>query len=165
MATGRSNGRPRTPKGKHEFIPDNITPETLAKIPTPPDDLNEDGLVLWYRIWSGGRDWLADADFIVVQDLCQIFQEKEIYRRAIDLGSVPRVYKMPNGTMAPHPYVNLLKSSRQEMTVRLSSIGFTPTDRAKLEATETLVDDLIIDIANRKAKRLREREERLNGTV
>lgn len=165
MATGRSNGRPRTPKGKQDFIPDNLTPEMIAKIPNPPNDLNEDGQVLWYRIWSGGKDWLADADFTVVQDLCQIFQEKEIYRRAIDLGSVPRVYKMPNGTMAPHPYVNLLKSSRQEMTVRLSSIGFTPTDRAKLEAIESLADEEFMAVVHRKANNVKKREERLNGTV
>lgn len=163
MATGRNNGRPRKPKGKEAFIPTSITEEVLETIPTPPDDLTDDGLTLWYRIWSGGSAWLAEADYIVIHDLCQIYQEKELYRRAIDMGSVPRVYRMTNGSMAPHPYVNLLKSSRADLTTRLSSIGFTPTDRARLDAMESLVDDPIVDMVRRKQEREIARREMMDN--
>lgn len=154
MATGRSNGRPRTPNGKRDLATQDITEELLDKIATPPNDLNEDGQYLWYKVWSGGDGWLIDADTIVVYDLCQIYQDKELYRRALATGSVPRVYKMPNGILTPHPYTKLLKEARSEMTTHLSSLGFNPSDRAKLGAIESMSDeDPLIGLIKRKQER------------
>lgn len=156
MATGRPAGRPRTPQGK-TTIPVTITDEILEKIPAVPEGLGEDGTILWYKVWAAAHGWLTDADAVVILELCQIFEEKELYRRAISLGNVPRVYKMPNGTLAPHPYVNLLKDSRVQMTSHLASLGFNPSDRAKIGAIESLVDDPLVDLIKRKSEAMERR--------
>lgn len=162
MATGRPNGRPRKPAGKTE-APIILSDEIMEKIPAVPEGLGEDGTLLWYKIWASAHGWLMEADAVVILELCQIFEEKELYRRAIALGSVPRVYKMPNGTLAPHPYINLLKDSRVQITSHLSSLGFNPSDRAKLGAMESLIEDPLVDLIKRKAERDMARREAHNA--
>lgn len=158
MTTGKPNGRPRAiPKGQ---TPNVLTDEQIAKIPNPPESLSEDGIDLWYKVFASGMGWLAEADRVIILELCQIYQDKELYRRSIELGSVPRIYKMPNGTLAPHPYITLLKSARAEMSSHLSSLGFTPTDRARIGAIESLVGDPLLEMIKRK----KEREDKRNAS-
>jgi P27 family predicted phage terminase small subunit len=158
MATGRPAGRPRTPSGK-TTPPIEITDEIMDKIPTVPDGIGEDGTVLWYKIWAYCHGWLMDIDRVTILELCQIFDEKELYRRALALGSVPRVYKVPNGALSPHPYVTLLKDSRAQINSLLASLGATPADRAKIGAMESLAEDPLVDMIKRRTERDLERRE------
>lgn len=163
MATGRSSGRPRKPRGKTNITAD-ITEEVLDKIPPPPEELTEDGKIVWYKIWASAYNWLSKADEMVILELCQLYEDKELYRRAIILGNVPRVYKMPNGILTPHPYVNLLKDTRAQMNTLLAALGFTPTDRAKIGAMEQLADDPILSMVKRKQEREAARWEKTHGS-
>jgi P27 family predicted phage terminase small subunit len=157
MATGRPNGRPRTQKGAGSAVSAPLNKDAAAVIPPFPEGLNEDGENLWMKIWAGAKDWLHESDAFIVTELCQIYQDKELYRRALDLGSVPRTYRLSNKTIVPHPYVALLKDSRAQMNTHLSSLGLSPADRARIGAIEALKDDPVLDLLRRKIKRTTER--------
>lgn len=158
MATGRPTGRPRKPAGK-TTTSITYSDEVMEKIPAIPEGIGEDGEILWHKIWASAHGWLMEADAVTILELCQIYDEKELYRRAISLGSVPRVYKMTNGALAPHPYVNLLKDARAQINSILASLGFTPADRAKIGAMESLAEDPLVDLIKRKTERDLERRE------
>lgn len=159
MATGRPSGRPRTRKGAADTFA-NITPEDLDKVPEIPEHLNEDGSTMWIYIWAGAHTWLHETDEFIVTELCEVYQDKEFYRRAIDLNDVPRTYRTSNKTIIPHPYISLLKDSRAQMRTYFSSLGFSPADRAKIGAIEALSDDPLAEMMKAKMKRT---EARRNG--
>jgi P27 family predicted phage terminase small subunit len=165
MATGRPNGRPPKPieqKRKsgnpgHRPLPDPPAVgkglPAATKIPNPPS-LGLDGLELWKEIWTEGKTWLspeADQHFVIM--LCQAHDEAAMIRRALDLGEVKRFYVLSNGQQVTHPYVKQLQELRSQMTAWLSSLGFSPTDRARLGLTEVRQADALDELTRRRAER------------
>lgn len=158
MATGRARGRPantQTPMIKAALKA--IKPDDLQHIPPFPSGLNEDGELMWIKIWAGAHGWLHDTDEFIIGELCQVFQDKELYRRSLEIGAVPRTYRLSNKTWVAHPYVNLLSDSRKQMNSMFSSLGFSPADRAKIGAMESLQDDPILEMMQAKLTRTAKR--------
>ena len=165
--TGRPNGRPPKPTevkralgnpGKRPLPTPNrpgsgLTPVTDT--PTPPT-LGPDGLELWIRLWTAGKSWLSpDGDYAVMELLCRATDESEFLRRSLALGEVPRHYVLPNGSFVSHPYVTQLKELRSQMTAWLSSLGFSPTDRARLGLAEVKTLDALDELHRRREERMR----------
>lgn len=156
MATGRPAGRPRTKKGAGDKFND-ITPADWEKVPPFPEGLNEDGENLWIKIWIGAGDWLHVSDEFMITELCQIFQDKELYRRALELGEVKRVYMLSNKTLIAHPYVGMLKDARVQMNTYFSALGFSPSDRAKIAIDNLVAEDEMLEMMKAKITRKHER--------
>lgn len=165
--TGRPNGRPPKPveirRGdesvRQDRLPDAPLPgEGLAPAedipPAPP--LSEDGQAMWDSLWTAGRRWLSpDSDMSMMIMLCQAFDESEAIRRALALGEVKRFYTLANGQQVTHPMVTQLRELRAQMTAWLSSLGFSPTDRARLGLAEVRTPDALDDLqARREARKL-----------
>lgn len=148
--TGRSRGRPR----KVEL--DTTTSKT-SQTPQPPI-LQEDGLALWEAIWTNGQKWLREDDIELVTQACYLKDEAEHLRRAISLGEVPRTYKLPNGNIITHPYINQLNTARAQLVSILSALGFTPTDRTRLGLIEIKGNSIIEEMKARRAELLNNKE-------
>ena len=168
VATGRPSGRPPKPtevkrllgNPGHRPIPDKPMPgeglQGAKDIPEPPA-LGLDGTVLWNQLWSAGKQWLSpDADYQILTLLCQAQDEAEEIRRAIAIGEVPRFYKLPNGSFVSHPLVIQLKELRAQSTGWLASLGFSPSDRARLGLAEVRHSDAFDELESRRVARMRE---------
>lgn len=168
VATGRPNGRPPKPTevkrmlgnpGKRP-LPD--APDvgeglpSASTIPTPPP-LGKDGIGLWDQVWSAGQKWLSPkSDYSMTLMLCQAHDEAEQIRRALAVGEVRRFYVLPNGQQVTHPMVNQLKDLRTQITAWLSSLGFSPTDRARLGLTEVRENDALDELERRRTERMKQ---------
>ena len=168
VATGRPNGRPPKPTevkrmlgnpGKRSLPDAPAVGEGLPaadKIPTAPP-LGKDGLSLWDQVWSAGQKWLSTtSDFSMIVMLCQAQDEAEQIRRALAVGEIRRFYVLPNGQQVTHPMVNQLKDLRTQITAWLSSLGFSPTDRARLGLTEVRQSDALDELERRRSERLKQ---------
>jgi P27 family predicted phage terminase small subunit len=165
--TGRPNGRPAKPvevkralgNPGHRPLPEAPMPgeglPAATDIPTPPV-LGVDGLDLWNKVWTAGRQWLSpNADAYLITLLCQAHDEAEDIRRAIAIGEVPRFYKLPNGSYVSHPLVTQLKEIRSQSTAWLAALGFSPADRARLGLSEVRESNALDELEARRANRMR----------
>ena len=166
--TGRPNGRPAKPtevkralgNPGHRPLPD---PPAVGKglpavsdIPTPPA-LGVDGEEMWNQLWAAGKSWLSpDSDGSIITLLCQAHDESEQIRRALAIGEVPRYYVLPNGSYVSHPFVTQLKELRSQKTAWLASLGFSPSDRARLGIGEVRQADALDELERRRNERMRQ---------
>lgn len=158
MATGRPPGRPRSVKGSGSSGGGNTANK---KAPKAPETLGKDGQDMWAKVWDAIKAYSSvDADYYTVLELCEVFEEKETYRRAIDLGIVPRYYEMPNKSLVVHPFVKELKDSRARMMSLFSALGLSPADRARIGALhEDSGNGAIETLLAARAERMRGRAE------
>ena len=154
MATGRPNGRPRSVK-KQNGGASSLSSEN-TKTPKAPDTLGKDGLTMWAKVWEAIKSYSnVDADYYTVLELCEVFEEKEVYRRCLDLGIVDRFYEMPNKSLVVHPYVKELKDSRTRMVSLFSALGLSPADRARIGALQEETGNSAIELLiSRRAERM-----------
>ena len=161
--TGRPSGRPAKPlevkratgnPGQRPLPEAPLPGQGLsAGIPTPPS-LEEDGLILWYHVWTAGKTWLAtESDQTIITLLCQAQDEHESIRRQIASGEIERFYTTANGQMVTHPMVTQLATLRTQMTAWLAAIGFSPADRSRLGLAEVRVRDELDELQRRRVER------------
>lgn len=141
MATGAPPGRRRKPQ-----------PETSNgefNTPTPPAGLTADGQRVWNVLFTAAKDFIdPKVDILQAETFCYLYQETEDMRRQLALGKagggIDRVVSMNKGqTLARHPYVQDIKDNRAMMTSILSSFGFTPADRAKLNFEREVTNEAL----------------------
>lgn len=166
MATGRPTGRPAKPAEMqralgnpgHKVLPVAPMPgegiQGVEGLPTVPVTLGQAGTELWYHTWEAGRQWLAPAaDRTTVTLLCEAMDEYAEMRDALASGEVTRTYVTSNASIVTHPYISQMKELRAQMTAWLSSLGFSPADRARLGLAEVRVRDELDDLQKRRQER------------
>jgi P27 family predicted phage terminase small subunit len=166
MATGRPTGRPSKPVERqrdlgnpgHKSLPtapnvgEGLTGS--SNIPIAPVSLSAAGLELWDQVWTAGKQWLAlEVDRLTIMLLCEAFDEYAEMRDLLRSGEVERIYTTSNGTYVTHPYVSQMKELRAQMTAWMSSLGFSPADRARLGLAEVRVRDELDELQKRRAER------------
>lgn len=147
--TGFSRGRPAVNEIKK--MEGDGKSETLRDL--PPSHLKENGKAMWAFVWDAVSSWSEEADYVVIQELCEVYQEKEYLRQSIEMGLVPRTYVSSNKQQQNHPYVNQLRDRRTEMNSLLSQLGMTPRERAKIGALESVVDEALLELRDRQRNR------------
>lgn len=135
MATGRPNGRPKTPKRNAEPLKD---------IPQSPPHLDAAGVAIWNLVWTEGAEWLTPADYYAVLTLAEAWSEKEHLRSLIATGLEQRVIDHVNGSRVTNPVVHQLKEAKAAVQTGLSALGFTPTDRARLGLTGETAESVMM---------------------
>lgn len=163
--TGRPTGRPPKPleqhralgNPSHKSLPPAPMPgeglPAISSIPTPPA-LNEPGLELWEQVWTAGRSWLSPlVDAPIITLLCQAQDEAEDIRAKVNSGEVERYYILPNGSYVTHPLITQLKDLRVQSTAWLASLGFSPSDRARLGIGEVRPADALDELQRRRQER------------
>lgn len=94
-------------------------------IPDPLRPLQVEGRRMWDRIWSRGAVWLSPAsDAEVVQMLAEAMDERVTLRDRVMSGENDWRDRIA------------LRQLDDQIKALLSSLGFTPTDRAKLGVAE-----------------------------
>jgi P27 family predicted phage terminase small subunit len=122
-------------------------------VPVPPA-LGPAGLELWNRIWTAGRQWLSlESDYPLVTMLCQAQDEAEELRLLLATGAEDRYYIVANGQKVTSPVVTQLKDLRVQMTAWLASLGYSPSDRARLGLAEVRAADVLDELERRRAER------------
>lgn len=173
-ATGRPRGRPAKPTARkiQEGNPGKrILPTSLVNYEEFDDDLipkitslEEDGMLMWIKTWQAGSSWLdPNADYYIVKLMCEKFQEAEMLRKGIATGQFPRWYAAPGGQLISHPAFTQQEQAIRSMASAMAAIGFTPSDRAKLEISIAEKEDIIDHIAEDRIERNKQRMEELNG--
>ena len=163
--TGRPAGRPPKPlevkravgnPGKRPLPSAPMPGDGLAPFTGIPDapDFGPDGMELWGRVWSAGRQWLSvEADYPLIVMLCQAQDEAEDIRRSLNDGSEERYYVVGNGQKVTSPLVSQLKDLRAQITAWLSSLGYSPTDRSRLGLAEVRTANELDELHARRMER------------
>lgn len=175
VKTGRPVGRPPKPveqkiaegnPGKRRLPKPKVIDESKKSLfvpPVPPFSLGVEGKEYWTYLWTEGQTWLKTADALLMQMLCETYEETAAMRRSLFLGSEgfgeDRLYKMSNGAKSSSPLVVQVKDNRAQMTAWLSELGFSPTARARLGIHEVSEDDPIAKLMKAKEERRKKAEE------
>lgn len=120
-------------------LPDVVTPIPVIKnldIPEPhrpligTADEPGPGRELWNRIWTSGCAWIRrDTDIEIVQIICEQIDERQVLRTKL----------FSNGDWRDRAQLRHLERS---ISANLASLGFSPTDRARLGMNQTSTDAL-----------------------
>lgn len=168
MATGNRAGRPSKPVERKRAtgnpskrplpqapMPNEGLPALNGNIPKPPRDLGAEGKKLWGTIWLAGKSWLSpQADLPIIILLCNAYDELDFIRKEFKTGKAQKVYLMPNGAWANHPYIAQRKELHAQCTAWLSMLGFSPSDRSRLGLGEVRENDPMDELERRRKERI-----------
>ena len=137
-----ARGRPKTPIEKMKAVsPDGKTPgkrnlpvptttEADYSVPVAAIDLKGRGEVEWEKIWTAGWWLKREQDYHWVEMICQAHMDIEAYRAYVnEHGLITKWYA---GQDAANPMIAEIRKCEQTIQKCLSMLGFSPTDRARL---------------------------------
>jgi P27 family predicted phage terminase small subunit len=112
-----------------------VTGKVVAVTPDPPDGLGPRGVEEWHKVWTAGRIWLhPDQDYHWVEMVSRAYDDITAFREEIDkTGLIVKGYA---GHMAANPLLREIRDAEAVIRKCLSTIGFSPTDRARLGLAE-----------------------------
>ena len=93
------------------------------RVPRAPSTLKQSGKRTWKQLWTAGRIWLGPSDEPAVRLTCEQADEVTALRRMA--GRVDDPVKRLR-------FLRVLQESEKLLMQSLSSLGFTPTARARL---------------------------------
>jgi P27 family predicted phage terminase small subunit len=104
-------------------------------IPVPPDDLGDRGLTEWGRIWTAGNSWLApEQDYHWVGMVARAYDDIEQFRVKVKADGLIQFGSM--GQVIAHPLIGEIRKCEAVIMKCLSTLGFSPSDRARLGLAE-----------------------------
>ena len=152
MARGRPKTplevmKARSPDGKtpgHRNLPTPTETKPDHSIPVPAIDLAGRGEVEWEKIWTAGW-WLnREQDYHLVEMVCQAYMDIEEYREHVkQTGLITKGYA---GQDAENPMLAAIRKREATILKCLSMLGFSPTDRARLNLTEAKTRSTLQDM-------------------
>ncbi len=102
--------------------------------PPMPEGLGERGQAEWHKIWAAGRWLWPDQDYAWVEQAARAYDDVAIFRAEVEnIGLTVEGY---NGQMVANPLIAEIRKAEDTIRKCLSTIGFSPTDRARLKLTE-----------------------------
>ena len=126
-------------KANGSKLPARIESSSDLSIPEPPSDLTGRGEVEWRKMWAAGH-WLhRDADYHWVEQVCQAYMDIEEFRAQVKQDGL--VVKGYAGQDAAHPLIAEIRKAQAQIQACLSKLGFSPTDRAKLNILAVKAQD------------------------
>lgn len=107
-----------------------LVPRESAQFPVCPDDLGDRGEVEWLKVWSAGW-WLnEEQDYHWVLTLSKAYDDMQAFREQVEHdGLVVTGYA---GQMTAHPLIKEIRDCERQIMKCLSTLGFSPSDRARL---------------------------------
>ena len=154
-------GRPRKPleqrellskgdgqQGGHKAPPSTeITPRDGAYIPVCPDQLGERGLTEWEKVWTAGWWLKEDQDYHWVVMLARAYDQIDEFAAKIAKDGL--VVKGYNGQKTAHPLLKEMRDAERVVMKALSTLGFSPSDRARLGFKEAQAQNEIAKLQTR----------------
>jgi P27 family predicted phage terminase small subunit len=143
-STTKADGRALVP------APVQTTPD--RSVPELPEGVEGRGAVEWERVWTAGFWLKRDQDWPWVEMIARGYQDIEIYRREVaDMGLTVTGYA---GQVVANPLLNEIRKIETSIRQCLQVLGFSPTDRAKLNLAEVKAQDAFEDFMSRKNARM-----------
>lgn len=128
--THKADGRP-LPAVRETIVKDVMTPDR-------PGDLGERGASEWDAIWLAGSSWLAPAqDYRWVEIICRAYDDIEGFRAKVRADGL--IQKGSMGQVIAHPLIGEIRKAEAQIMKALSTLGFSPSDRARLGLAEIKV--------------------------
>lgn len=125
---GRSPGNRLVPMGGAQ----NVT--RRLEVPDPVVPLGPRGAAEWEKLWTAGFWLKPDQDYIWVEQICQSFDMIEAFNE--EIANTGLMVEGSMGQQAAHPLIGERLKLWQHMAKCLSALGFSPSDRARLNLTE-----------------------------
>lgn len=106
----------------------------VPRTPEPPEGLGERGQLEWHKVWAAGKWLWPDQDYHWTEQMARAYDDLATFRAEVDRDGL--TVDGYNGQKVAHPLIAEMR--RCEDTIRrcLSTLGFSPTDRARLKLTE-----------------------------
>jgi hypothetical protein len=112
-------------------------------IPDPPASLGLTGRRLWALVWEQGGMWISPrTDATLVELTCQLLDDAELARERY------RATRDPKDARVVALFAGVVHT-------QLSSLGFTPTARARLGVAEVKAASRLDELIERNAERRR----------
>lgn len=122
--------------------------ETIVKtvtVPAAPDGLQTRGQTEWLNIWTAGSAWLApQQDYAWVEMIARAWDEIEAYRERVDQDGLIQTGSM--GQVIAHPLIAEIRRAEAVIMKALSTLGFSPSDRARLGLAEIKAQSKLQDM-------------------
>lgn len=135
-------GRGRKPKptaikvrqgnpGKRKLNTNEIVSEELTIDTPPPDDLNEDGVLMWHFVLKelAPQGVVLKTDLETVANYCIAYQNRKMANR--DIERYGSILESDSG-IKRNPAYNTLKESMADMAKFGSLLGLDPSSRSRL---------------------------------
>jgi P27 family predicted phage terminase small subunit len=139
-------GRPKTPIERMAAkSPDGKTPgkRNLPEpykgainhaVPEPPIPFHGRAAIEWENIWEAGWWLRPDQDYHWVEMIANAYADIAVFQAVVqEEGLTVRGYA---GQVVAHPLIGEIRKAQAMIQKCLSTLGFSPTDRAKLQLRE-----------------------------
>lgn len=121
---------------------------TIVKTVTVPDipsGLGVRGEREWVNLWTAGSSWLApQQDYPWVEMIARAWDEIEAFREKIDEDGLIQTGSM--GQVIAHPLIAEIRRAESVIMKALSTLGFSPSDRARLGLAEIKAQSKLQDM-------------------
>lgn len=102
-------------------------------VPQPAVPLSGRALEEWEKIWSAGHWLQRDQDYHWVEMIAQSYADIEVFRKEVEeTGHIVKGYA---GQVVANPLIKEIRACEATIQKCLSILGFSPTDRARLNLT------------------------------
>lgn len=145
-----TKGDGKTPGGR-EVPPAQMVIQKVTDVPDAPANLETAGLIEWEKIWTAGYWMLPEQDYHWVAMIAGAYDEIEHYRSRVEEDGLIQTGSM--GQVIAHPLISEIRKCQALIMKCLSMLGFSPTDRARLNLAEVERSNGLADLM-RKAKKL-----------
>lgn len=141
-----------SPNGKRDLGNREIAVIDIAKLVKPdappmPEKLGVKGATEWVKIWNAGYWLRPDQDYHWVEQIARYYDEIETFQKVIDEeGLTVQGYA---GQTVAHPLLKEQTTRQSLINKALSTLGYSPSDRARLQLTELKAESLDKALANR----------------
>lgn len=145
----KAKGTGKTPGGRDLVVISKVAPRQGPQ-PVMPRGLGKRGKLEWHKVWEAGF-WLHSEDYHWVEMISRAYDDIDAYRERVVTDGL--ILKGSLGQPVANPLIQEIR--RCESTIRqcLSTIGFSPTDRARLGILETKARTGLEDLIDRQQKR------------
>lgn len=114
-------------------------------VPEPPEGLGKRGAAEWERIWTAGEPWLApEQDRAWVEMVAFAYDDIETFRRKVKRDGLIQTGSM--GQVIAHPLIGEIRKAEATIARALSTLGFSPSDRARLGLAEVKRRSALLDM-------------------
>lgn len=141
-ATGRT---PQTDAGGRRLpaVREHIVKTVV--VPEAPTGLGERGSAEWVKIWTAGSSWLAPTqDYPWIEMIARAYDEIETYRARVESDGLIQTGSM--GQVIAHPLIGEIRRAEASIQKCLSTLGFSPSDRARLGLAEIKAQSKLQDM-------------------
>ena len=172
MAT---RGRPRKPvekqrragnPGRRPLPVPAVQVPSAGGVPPVPHGLATDGEVMWTQLWVSAQSWLsAGIDVGLVEQACQLRDEEGALRQVVgehghllEEPIVTPTGKVAGTKLVANPAVRMLRDVEKSLREVLTSLGLTPTERARLGYIQVKKASVLADLNQRRSELQAERQ-------